>query len=102
LPTANPTWLDPGLNPGRRGRKPTTNRLSYGAALMKVRWSYRCNRPWRPLGLWDVEAPTSARQSAHRRRWCCQPHAPAARYPSPTQVYSWYSFLLEAESIPGP
>jgi hypothetical protein len=25
--------LDPGSNPSRRGRKPATNRLSYGAAL---------------------------------------------------------------------
>jgi hypothetical protein len=32
-PSQNPTWLDPDLNPGRRGRKPATNRLSYGAAL---------------------------------------------------------------------
>jgi hypothetical protein len=31
LCTTNPTWLDPGLNPGRRGGKPATNRLSYGA-----------------------------------------------------------------------
>jgi hypothetical protein len=30
--TTNATWLDPGLNPGRRGGKPATNRLSYGAA----------------------------------------------------------------------
>jgi hypothetical protein len=29
----NPTWPDPGLNPSRRGGKPATNRLSYGAAL---------------------------------------------------------------------
>jgi hypothetical protein len=29
----NPTSPDPGLNPGRRGGKPATNRLSYGAAL---------------------------------------------------------------------
>jgi hypothetical protein len=28
----NPTWPDPGLIPGRRGGKPATNRLSYGAA----------------------------------------------------------------------
>jgi hypothetical protein len=34
--TTNPTWLDPGLNPGRRGGKPATNRLSYGAALQVV------------------------------------------------------------------
>jgi hypothetical protein len=32
LSTTNPTWLDPGLNPGRRGGKPATNRFSYGAA----------------------------------------------------------------------
>jgi hypothetical protein len=33
LSTTNPTWSDPGSNPGRRGGKPETNRLSYGAAL---------------------------------------------------------------------
>jgi hypothetical protein len=27
-----PTGPDPGLNPGRRGGKPATNRFSYGAA----------------------------------------------------------------------
>jgi hypothetical protein len=31
-PSQNPTWPDPDLNPGRRGGKPATNRLSYGAA----------------------------------------------------------------------
>jgi hypothetical protein len=36
LPTTNPTWLDPGLNPGCRGGKPATNRLSYGAALHDI------------------------------------------------------------------
>jgi hypothetical protein len=28
LSTKNPTWLHPGLNPGRRGGKPATNRFS--------------------------------------------------------------------------
>jgi hypothetical protein len=32
LSSTNPTWLDPGLNPGRRSGKPATNRLCYGAA----------------------------------------------------------------------
>jgi hypothetical protein len=32
-PSQNPTWPDPGLNPGRRSGKPATNRLSYGAAI---------------------------------------------------------------------
>jgi hypothetical protein len=31
-PSQNPTWPDPVLNPGRRGEKPETNRLSYGEA----------------------------------------------------------------------
>jgi hypothetical protein len=35
-PSQNPTWLDPGLNPGRRGGKPATNRLSYGAAIVDL------------------------------------------------------------------
>jgi hypothetical protein len=32
-PSQNATWPDPGLNPGRSGGKPATNRLSYGAAF---------------------------------------------------------------------
>jgi hypothetical protein len=32
-PSQNPTSPDPGLKPGCRGGKPTTNRLSYGAAF---------------------------------------------------------------------
>jgi hypothetical protein len=34
-----------------------------------VRWSSLCNRPWRPIGWWDVEIPTFCSQSAHRWRW---------------------------------
>jgi hypothetical protein len=33
LSTTNPSLPDPGLNPGRRGGKPATNRLSYGAGI---------------------------------------------------------------------
>jgi hypothetical protein len=32
LSTTDPTWLDSGSNPGRRGGKPATNRPSYGTA----------------------------------------------------------------------
>jgi hypothetical protein len=45
------------------------------------------------------EDTTFSTQSAHRWRWGCQPHAPASLYP---QEDSWYSFLSEAESTPGP
>jgi hypothetical protein len=56
-------------------------------------------RPWRPLGLWEVEARTFSRHLAHRWRKGCQPYAPAAFNP---QEDSWYSFLLEAGSTLGP
>jgi hypothetical protein len=46
----------------------------------RKRQSYPCNRPWRPIGLWDVEAPTFCRQLAHRWQWGCQPYAPATLY----------------------
>jgi hypothetical protein len=36
LSTTNPTWPDQGSNSGRRGGKPATNRLSYGADLHPV------------------------------------------------------------------
>jgi hypothetical protein len=35
-PSQNPAWPDPGLNPGRRGGKLATNRLSCGAAQFKT------------------------------------------------------------------
>jgi hypothetical protein len=40
----------------------------------------KSNRPWRPLGLWDVKHPTLSTQSAQRWRQGCQPHAPAVLY----------------------
>jgi hypothetical protein len=45
--------------------------------------SYPCNRPWSPIGLWEVEVPTFYRQSAHRWRWVFQPYTPATLYPPP-------------------
>jgi hypothetical protein len=38
LSTTNPTWPDPASNPGRRGGKPATNRLSYGVAVSIHYW----------------------------------------------------------------
>jgi hypothetical protein len=38
------------------------------------------NRPRRPIGLWDVEAPTFPTISVHRWRWGCQYYTPAALY----------------------
>jgi hypothetical protein len=44
------------------------------------RKSYPCNRPWRPIRLWDAEASIFYRQSAYRWQWGCQPYAPALLY----------------------
>jgi hypothetical protein len=34
--TTNPTWSDPGSNPGLRGERPATNRPSHGMPMQKV------------------------------------------------------------------
>jgi hypothetical protein len=70
-----------------------TDLLILGEACMML-LEQRCFlffRQWRPIGLWDVVAPTFSRQSAHRWRWGCRPYSPAALYP---QEDSWYSFPL--------
>jgi hypothetical protein len=36
LSTTNPTWTDPGSNPGVRGERPAINRLSHGTAQFRV------------------------------------------------------------------
>jgi hypothetical protein len=61
--------------------------------------SYPCNRPWRPIGLWEVEALTFSRQSTHRWRKVV---SLTRRPPFIPQEDSWYSLLLETESTPGP
>jgi hypothetical protein len=55
----------------------------------KVRKSYHFNSPRRPVGLWDVETLTFARQLAHRWGW--------SRWALPTGRFL-YVFLLEAAS----
>jgi hypothetical protein len=45
------------------------------------------NKPWRPVGVWDVKDPTLSRQSAHRWPRGCQPYALAA-------LYSIFLFLV--------
>jgi hypothetical protein len=39
--------------------------LQHVYPYVKVKLSYPCNRPWRPIALWDVKDPTLSRQSAH-------------------------------------
>jgi hypothetical protein len=57
-----------------------------------IKLSYLYNRPWRPVGLWDVEAPTFSRESAHRCRWGCQPYGhplPPGRFLVLISVRGW-------------
>jgi hypothetical protein len=35
LSTTNPTWTDPGSNPGLRDERPANNRLSHGTAFQQ-------------------------------------------------------------------
>jgi hypothetical protein len=65
---------------------------------VKVKVKLSLYRPWRPLGLREVEASTFSDIHLTDGSIGCQPYTPATFYP---QEDSWYSFLLEAESIPG-
>jgi hypothetical protein len=47
LSTTNPTWPHPGLNPGRRGGKPATNRFSHGAAHQLQRLHSNAINGWK-------------------------------------------------------
>jgi hypothetical protein len=49
--------------------------------IVKInRTSVLFNMPWRPIGLWDVEALTFCRKSTHRWRSGSQPYVPASLY----------------------
>jgi hypothetical protein len=56
-------------NQGVRERKKFGNRCSGRCGshclLYKVKVKLSRNRPWKPIGLWDVKDPTLSRQSAH-------------------------------------
>jgi hypothetical protein len=40
LSTTNPTWTDPGKNPGLCGGRPETNRLSHGMANCAISYIF--------------------------------------------------------------
>jgi hypothetical protein len=56
-------------------------------------------RSWKPLGLWEVEAPTFSDIQLTDSGKVVSPMRQPLFTP---QEDSWYSFLLEAELTPGP
>ena len=74
--------------------------LIYYSIFLNINVNQAHYRPEMPRGLQEVKVP---RFRDNGRGWWlvvgCQPYAPAAFTP---RKYSWYSFLLEAESTPGP
>jgi hypothetical protein len=65
-PSQNPTWLDPGLNPGRHGGTPVTNRLSYGAA-MKCTVRSEVLTAVNIMNLWDKSTYSLIKRYQHFR-----------------------------------
>jgi hypothetical protein len=61
----------------------------------KVKQSYPCRSPWRPIGLWDVRDPTLSRRSAQIWWQGCQTYTPAELHSPETPFFLfcfWYSF----------
>jgi hypothetical protein len=71
----------------------------YNEYLGKVKVKFSQYRPWRPLGLREVDAPTF---SDIRLIDGGKVVGPTRRPLFTPQEVSWYPFLLEAESTSGP
>jgi hypothetical protein len=50
LSATNPTWTDPGSNPGLRGERPANNLQSHGTALHRYNQTY----PYPKLNLTEI------------------------------------------------
>jgi hypothetical protein len=57
LYTTNPTWIDPGANPGLSGERPVTNDLSHGTAL----WVTSISKSKVTLSRYAMQAPRGIR-----------------------------------------
>jgi hypothetical protein len=55
--------------------------IAVAEVIDTLQYRYPCYRPWRPIGLREVKAPTLLRQTANTWRQGCQPYALAALYP---------------------
>jgi hypothetical protein len=70
------------------------------ADILVIVKSYTCNKPWRLIGLWDIEAPIFCPE-----KWFTQMAVRVVsvmcRPPFTPQEDSWHSFLLEAERPQG-
>jgi hypothetical protein len=74
--------------------------ILYDLKLLLMMKSYPRNRPWRPIGLWNVGDPTLSRQSAHRWRQGCQPSALSSIHQKHYfSVSGAHSSLLQLEGL---
>jgi hypothetical protein len=77
LSTVNPTWIDPGANPGIRGDRPATTHLSHGTARRCPHWgllspALKHHRPMFRVNVkYEVSHPHKEQVTVHRSdvRW---------------------------------
>jgi hypothetical protein len=87
LSTTNPTWPDPGANPGCRGGKPATNRLSYGATKAYSYYVFNIsdNTFYQAVKRVDRRSGVGGEWSASRLG-CFAPRRKSPRYPLDRKV----------------
>jgi hypothetical protein len=62
--------------------------------------SYPCNRPWRPIWLWDVETPTFSRKSAHWCGWSCnRPWRPTGFWDVEASTFCLENRLTDGDEV---
>ena len=82
--------------PGGWGSRISRQSAHEGGKVMVKQSHYSPRQALRVPGVWGSQI---SRQSAHEGG---QIFSPTHRLPLPPRKYSWYSFLLVAESTPGP
>jgi hypothetical protein len=104
LPTPNPTWIDPGANPGLSGERPATDDLSHGTSFCSLNihfWVWIILRSWSPCALTSCEVVRDCGKFG--KHWhkgeCCKTKPTLLTKNNPTAISNWLIFGTKMTSV---